>query len=397
VFFRLPEFSVVTNVKVMCGTFNTNARYLSPESSLSDWLTPPHLEIADVYAIGFQEIVPLNSRNVALSGGQSTSRALYWQQAVQECLDNTELPFTLVVERHLVGILLLVFARVSLMPQITDVRTSAVGVGLMGVMGNKGGVCMRMTVYETSICFVCAHLQANREAVMGRNSDYRNIIEKIIFAPNPDSIQQIIAQRDHDRAARRWSYADWLECCSILDHDLVFWLGDLNYRIDENVPTERVFAWCHNNSWEMMRDVDQLNIERAKGSVFNGFSEAPLTFPPTYKFIPNTGMYDERVGAKIRAPAWCDRVLWRTHRHQDICVLLDYRCTSRLQISDHRPVAAQFEVGARIADLDKEREVYNEQLHILDKMDNEMTPVMAVEGLMCNFGEVKPMVSFMLL
>lgn len=383
---------MVTNVKVFCGTFNTNAREMTELSSLADWLTPAHLEIADVYALGFQEIVPLNSRNVAISGSQSSSKALYWQDRVQECLDATGIPFTVVVRKNLVGILLLVFSRVALLPQITDVRTASVGVGIMGVMGNKGGVSARLSIYETSVCFVCSHLQANREAVIGRNSDYRNIIEKIVFLPSAESSERITLLRDYDRAARRWSYADWLEPCTILDHDLVFWLGDLNYRIDEQVPTERVFAWCHNSSWEMMRDVDQLNIERNKGAVFNGFNEARITFPPTYKFIPGTSQYDDRVGVKVRAPAWCDRVLWRLHHSHDICVMLDYRCAASVQISDHKPVAAYFEIGARIADMDKEREVYQEQLHYLDKMDNEMTPNISIDGLIANFGMVQPLI-----
>jgi hypothetical protein len=55
----------------------------------------------------------------------------------------------------------------------------------------------------------------------------------------------------------------------------------------------------------------QLNVERAAGRSFLGFHEGAITFPPTYKYIPGTDIYDERPEKAIRAPAWCDRVLWR--------------------------------------------------------------------------------------
>ena len=48
-------------------------------------------------------------------------------------------------------------------------------------------------------------------------------------------------------------------------------------------------------------------MERAAGRVYIGFEEAPITFPPTYKYDPGTDSYDS--SEKMRTPAWCDRVL----------------------------------------------------------------------------------------
>ncbi|KAJ1428519.1 hypothetical protein B484DRAFT_67179 [Ochromonadaceae sp. CCMP2298] len=83
----------------------------------------------------------------------------------------------------------------------------------------------------------------------------------------------------------------------------------------------------------IMAACDQLSRERKKG-VFEGFSEGPLNFPPTYKFIPGTEEYDQRAEKKMRVPAWCDRVLWRSHRNTDVSQLL--YCSHPLRLSDHK-------------------------------------------------------------
>ena len=64
---------------------------------------------------------------------------------------------------------------------------------------------------------------------------------------------------------------------------------------------------------DYLLSLDQLNLERAKGTVFQGFVEGPITFPPTYKFQQGTDIYERRKEKKLRAPAWCDRVLWRRY------------------------------------------------------------------------------------
>lgn len=97
----------------------------------------------------------------------------------------------------------------------------------------------------------------------------------------------------------------------ILDHDFVFWVGDLNYRIQSLLNQDEIINKCNENDMTFLRENDQLNTERIAGNVFEGFQEGQLNFLPTYKFIPGTDEYDNRPDKKLRPPAWCDRILWR--------------------------------------------------------------------------------------
>eukprot|EP00940_MAST-03C_sp_MAST-3C-sp2_P000451 g451.t1 len=154
---------------------------------------------------------------------------------------------------------------------------------------------------------------------------------------------------------------------SMLDHDTVIFFGDLNYRITTELSKETVLRLASSATKESMQELrehDQLNIERNDGRVFQGFHEGPLRFPPTYKMQIGTAKYDQREGKKIRAPAWCDRVLWhcraqRTPASQlrrsssiqkDHVELLAYDSVPSLTYSDHLPVYALLRLEVRVED-----------------------------------------------
>lgn len=44
---------------------------------------------ADIYAIGFQEIVDLNAVNVALNNNNTQQRAQFWESCIGACLEST--------------------------------------------------------------------------------------------------------------------------------------------------------------------------------------------------------------------------------------------------------------------------------------------------------------------
>ncbi len=64
--------------------------------------------------------------------------------------------------------------------------------------GNKGGVAVRFTLYDSSVCFISSHLAAHQNDVHSRNSDQLNIAKRLAFFPNnnPKVCERVCERRD---------------------------------------------------------------------------------------------------------------------------------------------------------------------------------------------------------
>jgi phosphatidylinositol-bisphosphatase len=162
-FSRELSFTETKTIRVFCGTWNVNAKL---EENIELWLTPENSLAADIYAIGIQEMVDLNAVNVAFDGSKTIQRSQTWRNKFLESLSKLG-NYYFISEKSLVGVYLVIFVSENLAAYVKDIRTASTSVGLLGLMGNKGGVCIRMSVYDSPICFVCSHLTAHRENVTG--------------------------------------------------------------------------------------------------------------------------------------------------------------------------------------------------------------------------------------
>lgn len=381
---RSAEFTSIQKAKMFVGTWNVNAKI---SDRLEPWLCAhwgANSEHApDVVAVGFQEIVDLNAVNVAVDN-KTQQRSQYWVDKIKLALHSrpNAPKYTMLVYKHLVGLLLCVFVKSSHHNRVKHLHAESVGVGVMGMMGNKGAVCVRLQFYDSTLCFVCSHLAAHRENVQGRNADFYNIMAKTAFDVGEDAVRESI----QNGSLQMWFSGN--SYVSIPDHDIVVWLGDLNYRIDESIPCETVIDWSTRANLEDLRVNDQLNIERNAGRAFDGFQEGPLNFKPTYKYQPGTDEYDQRPEKKIRAPAWCDRILWMcndaSHLH-----LLTYASTQELNASDHKPVMASFIATIKDVIQPKREAVYGEVMRVLDKFENQSLPMVGLDRVFLDFGELR--------
>ncbi|KAJ3674744.1 hypothetical protein LUZ60_005360 [Juncus effusus] len=238
-----------------------------------------------------------------------------------ECDGRQNSRYCMVASKQMVGIFLMIWVRSEIRPFVKNLKVSCVGRGLMGYLGNKGSISISMSLHDTSFCFVCTHLTSGQKDgdELRRNSDVNEILRKTRF-PRVNGV--------NDEKSPQ----------TILDHDQVIWLGDLNYRIGLSYRSVKALVEMHN--WKQLLEKDQLRVEQRGGRVFEGWREGRIYFPPTYKYSNNSDRYagdDLHPKEKRRTPAWCDRILWYGRGLSQLCYV---RGESRF--SDHRPVYSVF-------------------------------------------------------
>ncbi|KAI0375801.1 inositol polyphosphate phosphatase [Pilatotrama ljubarskyi] len=308
---RLSEYSTTKQCTIFVGTWNLNGRS-PPSESLLPWLFP-RPSTPDMFALGFQEIVPLTAQQIVQTDPE---KKRMWETKVLDTLDrrpNKKSTYILLRSHQLVGTALLVLVKTELTAVIRNVEAASHKTGLRGMSGNKGAVGIRLDYHDTSFCFLTAHFAAGHTNVAERNADYHTIVNGLHF----------------------------LKGKTIDSHQNIVWLADTNYRID--LDNERVRTLALLDDFDALLAADQLRRAMDERAVFEGYQEGPLLFRPTYKYDLGTDNYD--TSEKMRVPAWTDRILFKGNN-------LDLAVYSRAEIksSDHRPVFAIFRAEVRIID-----------------------------------------------
>ncbi|KAG1334011.1 putative Type IV inositol polyphosphate 5-phosphatase 7 [Cocos nucifera] len=144
----------------------------------------------------------------------------------------------LVASKQMVGIFLTIWVRSEIRDDIRNLKVSCVGRGLMGYLGNKGSISISMSLHQTSFCFICCHLTSGQKDgdELRRNADVMEILRKTRFP------------RVHGLGDERSPE-------TILAHDRIIWLGDLNYRIALSYRSAKALVEMRN--WKALLEKDQ--------------------------------------------------------------------------------------------------------------------------------------------
>lgn len=300
----------------------------------------------DIFVFGFQELVDLEDKTATAKRflksskkkeGTDQERMSHqyrdWRDFLMKTLDDympADDLYHLLQTAPMVGLFTCVFVKSSLRERIRNLSASEVKRGMGGLHGNKGAVCIRFQVDDSSLCFVNCHLAAGQTQSNSRHTDVAAILDTVMFPEERDS------------AACIDSFTCGGDGSMILDHELCILNGDLNYRID-TMSRDTVVKAVKQQNLSKLLERDQLLVARRRNPAFRlrAFDELPITFAPTYKYDVGTDNYD--TSEKKRSPAWCDRLLYRGRgRIQQ----QDYR-RHEVRVSDHRPVTGSFRLWVK--------------------------------------------------
>jgi hypothetical protein len=260
---QLERCLPVREMGLFVGTWNMQQMSTLPEC-LDDFLLPASVEtVPELYVVGTQE---------------STGQLKEWEILVQQTLGPSHL---LLSSSSLGELTVLLFLRRDLLWFCSEVQSAGYSTRPGSAVKTKGGVGLSFSLFGSTFLFVSSHLTAHQDRVEDRNNDMKRI------AAN-------------------------LTTNKLIEFDYVFWLGDLNYRLDldRGQVDTHLSQWQlqqrmeegedgHQDGWLALLLHDQLTKEMLHGHVFQGFSEQPVTFPPSYKFDLNSDVYDTR-----RVPSW---------------------------------------------------------------------------------------------
>ncbi|KAG8057273.1 hypothetical protein GUJ93_ZPchr0002g23152 [Zizania palustris] len=310
-----------------------------------------------------------------VEGLEGSANGQWWIDNIGKALDEGT-SFYRVGSRQLAALLIAAWARKSLKPYVGDVDAAAVPCGFGRAIGNKGGVGLRIRVYDRKMCFVSNHFAAHLEAVSRRNADFDHIYRTMSFNKPHGSTASTSVQL-HRGVNVNGNQVDEVRP-DLAEADMIVFLGDFNYRL-YGITYDEARDMVSQRSFDWLREKDQLRAEMKAGKVFQGMREGLIKFPPTYKFQkhqPGLGGYDS--GEKKRIPAWCDRVLYRDSRPISVaeCSLespvvasiTSYVACMDVTESDHKPVRCTFSVDiARVDELIRRQE-YGEIIESNEKV-----------------------------
>ncbi|XP_041978430.1 inositol polyphosphate 5-phosphatase E isoform X2 [Aricia agestis] len=318
-------------VKIFVGTWNMNGQ--APPKELADFIFPNEVKhVPDIFAIGTQE---------------SYSERMEWEITIQEVLG----PSHLLLHSHYLGTIhLTIFIRRDLIWFCSLPEDASLSVRPGTAFRTKGAVAISFALFGSTFLFVTAHLTAHQEKVKERLSDIKRIIRSIDLPKNLPC-----RHRSKDVTS---------------NFDYVFWCGDLNFRLGE--PRAAVMRWIEQTQFPLpphlphgLLHTDQLTAVLEDGAAFRDFREAPVTFPPTYKYDPGSQQFD--TSSKQRAPAYTDRILYKARGMTSnnsafsglrrlsaapmtvgaVLRCLAYNSVQSVVTSDHKPVWALFSAPLR--------------------------------------------------
>ena len=263
------ENEIPKHLKIFCLTYNLHGIALD-KNQITTLLTKHKNKNFDIYAISTQEC----QRSIAMN-------LLYYDKTPFESdlASFFEKDYEHLNTITLGGIHLIIFIKTKYKILITNYYSDYVKTGWYGFLGNKGGIGISFKLFNLYFLFVNCHLSHGKDNCLIRNDEF-DYIKKNIH-PKIDKI------------------------------DFIFWMGDLNYRVNKTVEeAEQIYKEGNEMSLlefeQMSQQIKEYNLKAF------GYNEGKINFFPTFKYSDNEIVCD----SDEHIPSWTDRILWKVNNEK---------------------------------------------------------------------------------
>lgn len=293
-------------------------------------------EPVDLIMVSLQEV----DMSASAMLKDETDASVVWVSALQAVIGADsqaagESPYFAFPPKQLVGLLLCVFIRRSLLPHAQKMAITTVATGALGTMGNKGAVGLHLGLCRSNLCFINMHLAAGQKNVVKRNNDVSKIFMGMDFNTTKRPISLETRGGNSAQSELQFQYPEFLPH----NNDVIVVAGDLNYRV--NLTYRESLQLAMKKDYATLLKHDEFVKELANThSPWMGFVELTPTYPPTYRYDIGTNNYD--TSEKQRVPSYTDRIaIWTRRRdHQSSIRLERLQALTDVMSSDHKPVQA---------------------------------------------------------
>lgn len=267
----------------------------------------PKKNCNDVYVLGFQELAEIWKGSFKDEIQFILNKIGNCAETLITTLFNVEFEFVASNFVGTIGEVIIIKKSLSVGQKISiECKRGMFGSSLKGA----AALCLDIEYngVQDAFIFIVCHLAANEGKFNERIDDYNNILSEC------------------DQAFRMRT----------LENSHVFFFGDLNFRVQKPIysyPSQEIVA-------KSLKHYEELNILRNEDVVFKGFTEAPINFPPTYKYRLNPlNEYTQK-----RIPSWCDRIFYKDYQKSIHATYTAVTRDSVLAFTDHQPVNLSIQV-----------------------------------------------------
>jgi hypothetical protein len=254
-----------------CNVMSWNVAGIDVPKDLIPLFNSKSLDKVDIIAIGVQECGLFKIKD--------------WMKHLNKLLNYYN--YKDIAVTNMFQMFLLVFVKKELYCLVDDISYETKAMGFAKILGNKGGMVISFTLAGYRFSIVNCHLAPKPHKVLERNKHAKNLVKSIKVGNKT--------------------------CEFDTESDYVFWMGDMNYRVD--YIYKEVLEEISKNNLQLLLTKDQLIRQKQQNQIFTNFQEAEINFWPTYRRVKGTDEYSNK---KNQSPSWCDRVLVKSDRFIDI-------------------------------------------------------------------------------